>query len=70
MITLMAILGTVVAMVTVLVINDLRDHGRASWCRWSVGVLGTLCVAVFWTVCLLWEYNQWRNVYYWLLYWP
>jgi lipid-A-disaccharide synthase-like uncharacterized protein len=65
MITFIAILGSLVAVVTTMVVNDLRDHNRPVCFRWVCGILGGVVTLIFWTVCLSWEYDKWRLAYFW-----
>jgi high-affinity Fe2+/Pb2+ permease len=65
MITVIAILGTLVAVVTAMLVNDLRDHNRPRCLIWICGILGTVLSMLFWTVCLTWEYDKWRLAYFW-----
>jgi hypothetical protein len=65
MITILAILGTMVAVVTTMVVMDLRDHRKPLCFRWLFGIVGGVVTLLFWTVCLTWEYDKWRLAYFW-----
>lgn len=66
MITFIAILGSLVAVVTTMVVIDLKEHNKSIGFRWLCGSLGAFVTLLFWLVCLSWEYQKW-NVSYWPL---